>query len=165
MADKFPNVAFAQTIESAATTLTFSEINFGMTAFDKKAMIVHEVHYYFGQHDLLVADNDYVQASLTTHNQMTGISLADPSVFDMIEFWLLNRGTPASAAYGHRPYVRKFSDLPGGGLLVPLGKIYLAVEGVSIATAATVSARLYFTLKDLKPEEFWELVEATRIIV
>lgn len=164
MADKYVQRMFGQVIESAANTLTYSQIQTGIQTFSKKAFLVHRVEWWTGDDNLLGDDDDYIQMALMVSNKPTGISRSDPAVIDMFELHLVANGAPATAEILQIPYVHDFSTLPGGGLLIPGYPIFVAVEGVSLASAVTVSMLVFFTIIDLKTEEYLELVEATRML-
>jgi hypothetical protein len=74
-------------------------------------------------------------------------------------------GVAAAGMFVMNPYTKDFTSLAGGGILVPPNPLYLAVQGNNLVNAQTVYARLFYTHVELKPDEFWELVEARRIIV
>jgi len=48
--------------------------------------------------------------------------------------------------------------------LVPPRPIYLAVKATGFASAAIVSCRFEYTTVELKPDDYWELVEAYRLV-
>ena len=73
-------------------------------------------------------------------------------------------GTPATSIILTRPWIHDFTALPGGGLIVPATNLYAAIVGEGLASAAYMRTSLYFTYRELKPEEYWELVEATRAL-
>jgi len=54
--------------------------------------------------------------------------------------------------------------MPGGGLIVPPNPLYLGIKGTGLAAAQAVSCRFWYTTIELTPDEYWELVEARRII-
>jgi len=62
------------------------------------------------------------------------------------------------------PFVRDFSGLPGGGLIIAPRPLFVAVKGNSLATAVTASLRAYFTVINLSADEYLELVDFYRIV-
>jgi hypothetical protein len=62
------------------------------------------------------------------------------------------------------PFVKDYSNLPGGGLIVPSVNLYLAALGTSLGVAIYARSTLFFTYLQLKADDYWELVEATRAL-
>lgn len=164
MPDKYVNRAFIQTTESAAGTLTFTRLTTGVSLFGKQAFVISRIDWYFTQYDQLVASADYLQAAITTSNKMTGLGLDDPAVVCMKEWHGQLWGTAANCGIFSSPDVEDLSSLPGGGFIVPADPIFLAVQTQSFGSAGVCSARIYFTVVDLKSDEYLELVEAVRLI-
>lgn len=162
--DKYVNKAFAQVTESAANTLTFSQLSTGGQLFQKKAWIINRIEWFWTARAVLAATADYLQAALTSSNKMVGLGLDDPAVIDMMEWHCLLTGTGGNLDMYEQPSIRDFTNLPGGGLIIPGYPIFIAANGASLASAQTVSARIYFTLIDLKADEYIELVEALRMV-
>ncbi len=161
--EKFVNQAFGNVLESAANTLTFSEINTGVSLFEKRAWIIHQILWYTHDEDILLASADYIQMALTSHNKMSTLGLEDPAVIDLMELAILWNGTPANTQYHNRPVIRDLSNLPGGGLIVPSNKIFVATRGWSLGGPSATACRIYYTVLDLKADDYWELVEASRM--
>lgn len=166
VADKFCNMAFADVTESAANTLTFSEIQTGVSIFEKVAWVINRILWYpsFASINLIIASDDYIEMALVTSNKVDTLHLDEPAVIDALYIGLEANAALADAHQLVTPIVHDFAGLPGGGLIVPPKPLHLAAKATSIASASTISARIYFTQKGLKPEEYWELVEARRMV-
>lgn len=167
MKDKFVNKAFITVTESAPNTLTFAELATGVSIFEKVAWVIHRLHWFVGSVVLkeLITDTDTVTLGITGNNKMSTITLDDPGVYDMMALICTVSGTPANAFVHTTPIIRDFSTLPGGGIIVPPRPIYIAVIGSGLAAAAVASVRIEYTVMELKADEYWELVEATRILM
>ncbi len=165
-ADKYSNLAYATVTETGANTLTFSEIQTGMSTFDKVAWIIHEIWYFMSVTDLnkIVANGDEIVMGLSVSNKMTTPDLSDVATVDVKRLDTFLFGSPTSAQLYEMPFKSSFSQMPGGGLIVPPRPIYLFAQGQSVATACTVQARIFFTCLNLSPADYWELVEARRMI-
>lgn len=162
--DKFTNVAFGEVTESAANTLTFSQIQTGVQLWNKQAWIIHQVHWHPQDLTILEDENDSISCAIVSSNRMSVLGLSDPGVIALTEFKRVDSGVPADFQMYTLPQVQDFTEMPSGGLIVPANPIFVAAEGVSNALPFTVSARIYFSMLDLKAEEFLELVESTRMI-
>ncbi|GAH07378.1 unnamed protein product, partial [marine sediment metagenome] len=73
-------------------------------------------------------------------------------------------GTAGTALILRKPFTKDFSSLPGGGILVPPNPIYIFAKGNALGSARTVTCRIFYTVRILKAEDFWELVELRRMI-
>lgn len=164
--DKFANKFFGEVVGSGATTLTFEEIHTNVNIFDKIAWVLNRLEWYVPQAtlDLFVATGDGLEAALTSSQQITALGLDNPSVIDLFSINRKDAGTAATAWYHYEPFIRDFSGLPGGGLIITPRPLYLAVLGVSIATAPTIRCRGYFQQLELSADEYLELVDFYRIV-
>lgn len=164
--DQFANQAVITCTETALNTLTFKKLETGISLFEKLAWIIHRIEYlvtsavpgYFN------ATTDNLTMALTTTDQMTSIALTNAAVLDMTYLVRVDLGAAASGSIYPLQIYKDFSQLPGGGLIVPPNPLYGAIVGGGLTTAATAYLRLYYTNRELSPEEYWELVEARRII-
>jgi hypothetical protein len=164
-ADQFANLAVITVTETAANTLTFKKLETGISLFEKVAWIVHRIEYNV-QVLATVFDGtgDRLIIGLTATDQLTAISEANNAVLDYISIQRSDWGTAATSIIQFRPYLKDLSTLPGGGLIIPPNPVYLGAVGTGLASATTTVARLFYTTKTLSPDEYWELVEARRII-
>jgi len=165
--DAFSNVAYGQVTASAANVLTFSEIATGISVMEKIAWIVHRIVWYMSAATLaeLTTTGDILDMALTLSNKVTDLTdLSDPAIVDNFRLRAEQRGTAASFVLLQEPWVRDFTSLPGGGLMVPPKPIYVANKSLGSGTASVTSCRIYFTTKTLAVDEFWDLVQAARII-
>ncbi len=164
--DKFVNKAFAQLYTTAANTLSFQEIQTGMAMFEKVAWIIHRVLWFLGSsHNTeLAGAGDSCTMAVVGNNQMAGLTLRDQAVYDLLELQPVNMGVPATGELLKSPYVSDLTNLPSGGIIIPPRPLYIALTTLGYAAVANVSCRIEFTYKELKGDEYWELVEATRII-
>lgn len=168
--DSFANIATIDCLESAANTLTYKKLETGISTFEKVAWVIHRIDYNCTSLDAAVfnANGDGLSCALMTGNQRSSIlttsTFSDPTVID-VQFWFRrDLGAAASGNWVITPDMKDFSGMPGGGIIVPPIPIYGAIMGVGLVSAAQVIMRLYYTTKELSPDEYWQLVEARRII-
>lgn len=168
--DVFANIATISVTETAANTLTYKKLETGISITEKTAWLINRVAYFFG-----VATPSYFNASLDNlyfglsvsnmFTTMASLSVqADPAVLDYNCIERVDYGTAASGLIIQQPVFRDFSTMPGGGIIVPPTPLYAYAQGESLTTAVTVLARLYFTTIALTVDQYWELVEARRVI-
>lgn len=166
ISEKFANMAFLSVTESAANTITFQELQTGVGIFEKVALIIHRIEYYpyAASLQMLNTAADILDIAITTSDQVTDLLKDKPQVIDH-ERWLYEQfGTNASGNSRRLPNVADFTGLPGNGLILPSSKVYAAIQGTSLAAAAATHICFYFSYRSVKPEEYWELVEATRAL-
>lgn len=165
--DIFSNIAYASVTASAVNTLTFSEINTGVSVHEKIAWVISKILWYPKQESIaqLTAADDILDMALTLNNKVSDIAeLSDPAVIDLLSITSIIWGTPVGSHHTHRPFVRDFTSLPGGGLIITPKPLYVAVKGTSLVTAEVVACRILYTIRKLAADEFWELVQASRIV-
>lgn len=157
--DKYANVLYDTVEESAANTLTFEEVNVGLNMFDKVGLLVNRLEYSaFNQ--LLTADGDSMEFGLSASNGWTTADPGEDSVIDYNKFKVVDHGTAGNAIIWQIPYVKDFSNMPGGGILITPKPLYLFVDGDGLGNPGTVKLRMYFTIIKLAPQEYFELLEA-----
>jgi hypothetical protein len=164
-ADQFANLAVITVVESAANTLTFKKLETGISLFEKMAWIIARIEYdvaygmpYFDAH------GDQIEMALCATDQITSLGYANNAVIDKLTITRIDTGTPATSMMAQRPWTKDFSSLPGGGLIVPPNPLYAGAKGLSITAAMTVTLRLFYTNLQLSVDQYWELVEARRMI-
>lgn len=164
-AEKYANQAYVTVVESAANTLTFEKLETGISIFEKKGWLIHRIEYFVIMTDTIFATKgDYLEFGLTASDQITALGLGVNAVIDYNRLIRHDLGTAGTGFYQHQPFVKDLSNIHGGGFLVPPNPIYVATQGNSLGAASTVAVRFYYSVVDLKADEFWELVEIRRMI-
>jgi len=168
-ADTFANMATITVTESAANTLTFKKLETGASLMDKIAWIVHRIEYYFTPLATVfdTTGDNLVMGISTTNVRTTNLTTeayTDPSNIDLIKIFRQDIGTAASGAIVNIPIVRDFASLPSGGLIMPPAPLYGFAQGSGLAAAATIIAKVWFTTLELNTDEYWQLVEARRLM-
>jgi len=150
--DRFANVFSAEVTESAANTLTFAQLNFGITFRDKMAIVVDQIFWLLigGVLDDFDAEGDGVSMALTTSDQVTDITdFADTRVLVLKMLRTITLGTMADSHILEQPYVSSFTP----PLIVIPTRLYLAVWGSSLAAAAILRARIHFRTVPVSTEQ------------
>lgn len=166
-ADKFVNSAVITVTESAANTLTFKKLETGVPLFEKVAWIIHRLEYFLndiaaGQFN---ATGDYMTLALTASASVATLAMEDPAVLDLLQVRRSDFGAAANAHMDVFPWVKDFTELPGGGLIVAPNPLYLAAKGNGLVAASSSLVKIFYTNYALAADEYWELVESRRIIV
>lgn len=163
--DEFANKFYGTVTESAANTLTFSEIPTQVNTFQKVGWVIHKLEWYipYATLALMVDTADGMQLALTSSNKATALALSDPIVIDLLEITQLLRSA-VGYNYFQFPFIRDFTSMPGGGLIVAPRPLFVAAKGVGLATVGTYAVRGHFTARELSAEEYIELVDFYRIV-
>lgn len=163
--DKFANLAVIGVTESAANTLTFKKLETGISLFEKMAWIIHRIEYYV---EVLAAafngDADFLDLGISTTDQLTAVSFSNNAVVDKLEVQRSDFGAAAVAILQQKPLYKDFTNLPGGGLILPPNPLYGFICGGGLASARSATIRLFYTNYPLSADEYWELVESRRLI-
>jgi len=163
--DTFANVAAIKVTESAAATQTSAKFAFPFSIMDKMALIVNRIEYWMASYAQLNTANDIFYAALTAAAAVTDIAnQADPLIIDSFSTVRIDMGTAASGLIVSQPYIKDFSSLPGGGLLMAPAPLYGMVQGVGTTPLAACFIKLFYTYVELSTDEYWQLVESRRII-
>lgn len=164
--DKFSNLMYGTVTESAASTLTFAEINTNVSVWEKRAFVLHRLEWYISPAFLttnILDGGDIIDVALTNSQQITALTRDNPAVIDSMTIGLKY----ASAVGGElviQPMARDFTGLPGGGLLIAPRPLFLGLKCTAIANPCTVTLRARFTVLELSADEYLELVDFYRIV-
>jgi len=163
--DVYTNKFYGAVTESAASTLTFAEIPTNVSVFEKQAWVLSRLEWYLrsSDYDYLISVADGINLALTNSNSMTSLALNNPGVIDTMRVGI-KFATAVGFEFVSAPIIRDFSGLPGGGVIIAPRPLYVAIQGVSIASACYAEVRGYFTTKTLSGDEYLELVDFYRIV-
>lgn len=162
--DKYSNLIQVAVTQSAANTLTFTSVDLGLTIFQKVGIVISRMEIYpqagvFGE---FVADGDTFIYGLTQSNQITTLSPDENSVVYRYTQFLKVYGAATAIWEYNDPITADFSTLPGGGLIIAPRPLYAAVDSNSVAGTPEIIFRIYFTIIELKADEYFELLESRR---
>jgi len=163
--DKYANIAALSLDESAANTLTLGKFNFPFSIMDKMGLLISRIEYELSNlSTVFAAANDQLIAGIVCGSAPDLTNPADPLVLDTIKVSRIDLGAAAAGFYYSQPYVKDFSNLPGGGILAAPNPLSVAIMGVSAGAAGRVKVRMYYTYFEMETDEYWQLVESRRII-
>jgi hypothetical protein len=160
--DEFPNLLVQALTASASNTITFGEINIGLNIFDKIGILIQRLEMDMVDISLMTATGDQYIGGIVSSNNLTSLNIDQAEVIHQVALERLDSGTAASAVIQQKPAVTDFSNLKGGGLLVPPKPLYFAVHASGLASANTVRFRMYFILHSLTDANYLELLETRR---
>lgn len=167
--DKFVNKAYATVTQSAANTQVYGEINFNIPTFDKVALIISKIEYHFATSAWaeMVANTDQMLFGLTTNASLGAITVANlsnPAVIDINYITNIVVGAVVSLTQVRDPLTIDYTNMPEGGIIVPPRPLYLFFNTAGFVAASTAYVILWFRYLGLSTEDYWDLVESTRVI-
>ncbi len=157
--DKYVNTVFGEAVESGINTLTFKEINMGMSLFDKKAMLVQRLSWYRWPLQL-IADGDKIQFGLCTSDSFSAVTAEERSIIHLHTVALIDYGVAANCVRIDEPIDDDFTSLKGNGLLIAPKPLFVFVKSQSAALVGVASVRIQFIFIDMKSDEYLELLES-----
>lgn len=162
----FVNLAVINCLMSAANTITWQKLDTGLPLFEKRAWIIHSIEYRFAVSTLadLDTDADWVRAALAVNDSLTVIESDAQQLIDELFYMRTDAGTAANAWFHEQPVIHDFSNLPGRGLIVAPTYLFLGMDSSGMTVAGNVIVKIRYTEMPLKPADYWQLVEAQRII-
>lgn len=161
VADLYPNRAFETVIQSAADTLTFSQIQFGVGLFQGVAAIIHRIEWFPDDTtmDLLNATNEFMEFALTNRDDLSSIRPTSQNVLAHKSIHVSGFGTPANAQILATPFISDFSKLGGGGLIIPSNPLYIGMDSTNLGAVGRLDCVVYLTFKELSDAEYVELIQ------
>jgi hypothetical protein len=162
--DQFSQRMYFYCTQAIANTLTFSAISLS-TVLQYAALILHRIEYtfYIG---LLGDPTDTIEIALTGSNSLVSLQPNQSQVYDYNSWYREELGANLNndlLVYKNN-VMKDWCNLPGGGMLVPLQDIYLAVNSAGLGAVTQAFAVLEYTVKELKGDEWLELVQRLRVM-
>lgn len=146
---------------SAANTLTFAQIQFGVGLFQGVAAVVHRLEWFLPLAQLteIAAGTDEVELALCNRDDLANLDPDNQSVLSKKALTGITTGAVVSEWIQEQPLVNEFSDMPGGGLIIPANPIYVGMDTVGFAAAGICDLVFYLTFRQLTDAEYVELIQ------
>lgn len=157
VADNYVNRAYVSVVESAANTLTFSQIRWAVGTFEGIAVKLSRVEWYFNSTLArgLVAATDSVQVALTGRDDLTTLDPTNQSIYVKDQIICIAANVEPVVS----PIIHDFSNLPMNGLLLPANPMFLGAMSEGAAQANTFRGILYYTFIHLSDREALEVLQ------
>lgn len=159
----FMNVAIT---EAVAGTLIQEKIESGMSMYDRVGWVLNRIEWMvpIATLNLLLDQNDAISFGIATSGTLGSLSDTDPNIINRNRIGVSDFGTPANAVKEEMPIINDFSTMPGGGILVLPNPLYVFLQSVSIASAATVNMRAWFISVNLNEDDYFLLAQARMLL-
>jgi len=164
--DKYANEAVVSVVETAPNTLTFKKMETGMGLLEKAAWVISRIEYQISNLTAAQygADADGLDFGLALSNVWTVPTLGEVSIVDH-NILSLELSSAVGFALNRGPVIKDWAGMPGGGILLPPNPLYIYCKGTALTAATTLVARIWYTVVQLAAADYWELVEARRVVV
>lgn len=170
--DQYAQVAYMQVSVPAAGTLTFALLQISKFALDvpklglKIARLEVDISGWIT--NVLAhagaATVDNISIGLSVSNLVTSLSYSNPEVV-YVQADTAYFGTNVGVDFKIDPIVKAdFTGFPGGGILIPADRLYLAGSSTNVGAITTVSARMWYTVVPLDANGYLELIEQRSIL-
>jgi len=165
-ADEFANYAILSVQESAVNTLTFKKLETGIGLLEKVAWVIARIEYSIDSYSdaQFNASGDTLTYGMCISNAFASPGMSESTIIDYNLVSRQDFGAAGSGAIMFRPVIKDFTNLPGGGILVPPTPLYIFAKGTGLVAQAYVVARIHYRLLKLSIDQYWELVESRRVI-
>jgi len=158
--DRFANVFTAEVTLSAANTLTFAELNFGMSLRDRMAVVIDEVYFYPNNSAMLemTTAGDGLHMGLTISDAVTNLlDLSDRRIILAEVLFREDLGVAASGTFLRLPLKQTYSP----PLIVLPTKLYFGVDTNGLASAHTFQMRMHYrTVSITQEQQLIEILES-----
>jgi len=154
--DRFANVLPVEVVMSAANTLTFAQVETGVSLGTGIGLLIDQINYYipFGEVSELLTSADTIKMAWVNSDALTDLVADERRVIDMVE---LSQTLTTSGVIAHKsPIIHQFFP----PLIRATPRMWLACVTAGFAGAATVRSRLFFRYIDLNTQEYLELAES-----
>lgn len=157
--DRYANWAGIVVTEGAANTLTFAEKLTAAGFGSRKGWLIDEIDYFPDRDAVedVLAVGDELRFGITSSSGVTNLQDTTDSRIIHSGNFMVVQNTGVGYETHRIPWVYQFFP----SLILAHQRIFLAVQGQSLAAAAILRARIYFRFIDLTDREITELVQAT----
>lgn len=163
--DKFGNVAAAYLTQTGADVDIFSSFNFPFSIMDKVGLIISRIEYIAGTLAALNGTTDFFSCGICCASTLADpTDTADALLVDLYRVNRIDMGAAASGMFFEQPFIKDFSSLPGGGILVPPAPLYAFVHTSGANAAMSLRLRMFYTYMNLDTADYWQLVESRRVV-
>jgi len=161
--DRFANVFTGELKLTGANTLSFAEMNFGITLRDRVALIIDQLYWYLSAASIaeMTATGDRIIAGLCVSDQVADMEdIADRRILVGLTFTRHDFGTAAAAGFIQTPIVQEFSP----PLIVLPNRFFIGGSSSGLASALTIQVRMHFrTVSITQDQQLVEVLEAFQL--
>lgn len=161
--DQYENIATIAVSESAPGTVTYGELQTGLGLRTKQGMVIDAIHYFIEASviNLMLDESDSINFGITISTGVTNLLLSgDRRIIHSGQLGQANSGAPASAQVLLSPFVFEFMH----GIPIAEASIFLGGQGISLASAVSITCRIFFRYVDLTDREILEIAQNFQLV-
>lgn len=154
-------------LESAANTLTFEQLQTGLSITDRIGWVIQRIESTIGASTLTYFNGtgDILNWGICQNNSLSSISIENPQIKFVKKLQRIDFGTAANAVFQDLTIVDDYSNLEGGGILVVPSPIYGFIQGAGLTTAASVNMKIFVKAVTLSDADYFNLVQNTQLLL
>jgi len=161
--DRFANTFSAIVTLSAANTLTYAEMNFGITLRDRVAIVIDELYFIIAQGALteMTTLGDNCQMAISVSDQPTNLmDYADRRILYSTRVSRQDFGTAAGGQFFRVPVKESFAP----PLIALPNRLFFGATSVGLASAQQFQLRMHFrTVSITQDQQLVEVLEAFQL--
>lgn len=167
--DKFAQLAYIDVDIPDGGELTYQLLQIAQYSVNapKLGIILHrwEVDFsdFFGHANSKGAGTWDCSVALTISNLMSSIHYRYPEVLQVLDKFL-SYSTAVGRIWDKSIERLDWTNLPGGGILIPADRLYLAAQCDDVDAVVTITSRIWYTVVELTAQDYLELVEQRTIL-
>ena len=160
--DRFANVFAAEVVLSAANTLTWAELNFGIQLRDRIGVVIDELLVWWSTAGIsrMTTTGDSISIALSVSDQPTDFSTGDRRILYTTDIVRLDLGTAAGGVVIVEPTKQSFHP----PLIVLPNRLFFGGSSVGLADPITLRMRLHFrTVSISQDRQLLEILESMQL--
>jgi len=153
--------------ETAANTLTFEQLQTGLSVADRIGWIIQRIETTLGvaTPGYFNGTTDTLNWGLAQNSSLSTVTLDNPNIKYLRKLCRTDFGTAASASIDNITYVDDYTGLAGGGILVVPQPLYGFVQGGGLSAAASINMKIWVKAINLTDADYFNLVQNTQLIL
>jgi len=157
--DRFANIFTSNVVLSAANTITFTELTFGITLRDRIAIVIDELYFRMssGVWALMTTAADFISFGITISDSVTNLlDWQDRRNVYSASILRADFGTAAAAELIYEPIKASFSP----PIIVLPNRLFLGANSTGLGSAFTVNLRMHYrTVSITQDQQLIEVLE------
>jgi len=159
--DIYANIAATRVVESAANTLTFSELSTGIGLGMGVGLIIDKLEWEPKVAGIAVAnfagDADQIEVALCSQNSIADLTgFNDRRILVKDSMYLRVAAAAVTQHIIQLPFMKQYNP----PIIIAAPRLFFAVKGTGMGAAVTIDFRLYFRYINLDVQTYLELAEA-----
>ena len=162
ISDRFANIAATAVTETAINTLTYQEVQFGVSLGNRRGLLIDQIDYFIRPATIAgnwVTANDFTIMAWCIDDTLTTLvdNFNNRKILHAMHIGM-QLYSLVGVNYFVNPYIHQF--FPPLIVAPRNGSLFLAIESSSQVNVVGVQSRLYSRFIDLSTQDYLELAES-----